>query len=201
MSRHTLTSAERKEMPIDRGALVYFPDALLLVSMLSARANAKHAPGKPIQWVKGKSSDHGDCLVRHQLDVGEMDPEFNLNYAVHVAWRGLAQLQALVDEHGIEALFGPCPAEIDISHITGVRTDSRNTPPPGDENYAVPAEGFALDTLPPVEVYPEAAEPGKVVFTKGPPHLFTEEELRRTLTAQNSPFRYQDVDLEGPDVR
>ena len=102
--RHELTSEERKQMPVHRGFSTYFPDAKMLVAMLSARANTKHAPGEPIQWVKGKSTDHGDCLERHQADVGHIDPEMGLDYAVHVAWRAMAQLQIMVDDHGIDAL-------------------------------------------------------------------------------------------------
>lgn len=121
-NRHNLTSAERKQMPIDVGCLKYFPDALMLVAMLSARANEKHAPGEPIQWVKGVSNDHGDCLVRHQSDVGIRDSEMGLDFAVHVAWRGLAQLQTLVADHGLDALIDwdhqyPAAANAQTSNI------------------------------------------------------------------------------------
>lgn len=97
----------RKQMPVYRGFLGYFPDAVHLVSMLSARANEKHAPGQPIQWVKGVSADHEDCLARHLVDIDKMDPEMGLDYRVHVAWRGMAQLQAAIEEHGIERFFDP----------------------------------------------------------------------------------------------
>lgn len=185
MSRHLLTSEQRKDMPVDRGAIAYFPDALLLVSMLSLRADRKHSPDadpndltRP-RWVKAKSADHGDCLVRHQMDVGEQDPENGMDYAVAVAWRALAQLQTMVDQHGITALFGPMP-------VTSERTDLENTPPPADEP-------------PPVEAYPEL-RPGDVVFTTGSPHLFTREELLRDLAAGSRPMRFSDPELEGPDV-
>lgn len=106
-----LTSEQRKEMPVFRGALRYFPDALKLVAMLSLRADRKHSPDadpndmdRP-QWVKGKSADHEDCLVRHLSEVGTFDDEVGLDHRVHVAWRGLAQLQAAIDEKGIHAFF------------------------------------------------------------------------------------------------
>ena len=110
-TRELLTSVcERKQMPVERGALRYFPDALMLVSMLSRRADLKHSPGadpndpgRPV-WVKGKSTDHGDCLLRHQMDVGDFDDEVGLDHAVHVAWRGLAQLQTMVDELGYDQI-------------------------------------------------------------------------------------------------
>lgn len=109
-TRHDLTSAERKQMPVHRGAFKYFPDALMLLSMLSLRADRKHTPdadpndlSRP-QWVKGASADHGDCLGRHQFDIGEMDPEMGLDFLVHVFWRAGAQLQAYVEQHGIDAV-------------------------------------------------------------------------------------------------
>lgn len=110
-TRHDLTSAERKQMPAHRGCLRYFPEATMLVALLSARADLKHTPdadpsdpSRP-QWNRGKSADHGDCIVRHQMDVGEMDKEMGLDYMVHVAWRGLAQLQEYVDAHGIDSVI------------------------------------------------------------------------------------------------
>lgn len=110
-NRHDLSSAERKQMPVYRGTLKYFPDALMIVAMLSKRADLKHSPeadpddlDRP-KWVRHKSADHGDCVVRHQLDVGDMDKELGLDYAVHVAWRGLAQLQELIDSQGIDSLI------------------------------------------------------------------------------------------------
>ena len=97
----------RKTMPVFRGFMKYFPEAMHLVSMLSYRANQKHAPGQQIHWVKGASADQEDCLARHLCDVDTMDEEMGLDYRVHVAWRGMAQLQAAIDERGIEAFFDP----------------------------------------------------------------------------------------------
>jgi len=167
--RHDLTSEERKQMPLHRGTLKYFPDALMVVAMLSKRADLKHSPeadpddpNRP-QWVKGKSPDHGDCVARHQTDVGEMDPEVGLDYAVHVAWRGLAQLQNIIDEQGIDVLVDwnwqpplpvpevhtmmPIPEHLRASLDAGIdeyrrktseRTNLEITPPPAD--------GFTITT-------------------------------------------------------
>jgi hypothetical protein len=102
-TRHDLTSAERKQMPLARGCLDYFPDALLLVSHLSWLANEKHNPGEPLHWSKDKSRDHADCLARHQLDIGK-DDEFGLDHSIAVAWRALSQLQTFAEELGYDAL-------------------------------------------------------------------------------------------------
>lgn len=92
------TSAARKGMPIYRGCLRYFPAALALVSVLSRKGNEKHNPGEEMHHARGKSADHGDCILRHQIQVGEIDEEMGLDHAVEVAWRALAQLQELAEK-------------------------------------------------------------------------------------------------------
>jgi hypothetical protein len=88
----------RKGQPIFSGCLAYFPDALLAVAELSLTGNDKHNPGQPLHWSRGKSNDHGDCIVRHQLDVGKIDAEDGHYHEVKVAWRALAQLQTFIEE-------------------------------------------------------------------------------------------------------
>lgn len=87
----------RKMQPITRGALDYFPDALLAVSELSRIANEQHNPGEPMHWAKGKSTDHADCLVRHLLERGQIDATSGLSHTVSVAWRALALLQTEIE--------------------------------------------------------------------------------------------------------
>jgi len=102
--RQDLTSAERKLMPLHRGCLLYFPDALMLISALSRAANEKHNPGEPMHWSKDKSNDHEDCAARHSLDANEAD-EFGINHRVARTWRALADLQTAVEELGYDALI------------------------------------------------------------------------------------------------
>ena len=177
----------RKEMPLYRGALKYFPDALHLVAMLSLRADRKHTPdadpsdmSRP-QWVKGKSADHEDCLLRHMTDMDVFDPEMGLSHRVHVAWRGLAQLQAAIDEQGIEVFFNPNM----LSDATSERTDLGNVPPPAEDN-------------PPVEAYPELAASLEAGIEE---YRFRTQDLSRDLKAAAYPHRYSDPDMEGPDVK
>lgn len=97
--RSELTSQDRKDRPIFSGVLKYFPDALLEVAELSRIANEKHNPGQPLHWSKGKSNDHGDALVRHQLDAGTWDnlEGHRVRHSTEVAWRALAQLQTEIE--------------------------------------------------------------------------------------------------------
>lgn len=93
-------SADRKAVPLARGLLDYFPAALAAVAKLSKAGNDKHNPGQPLHHSRGKSSDHADCIIRHLVDRGEVDPEDGIRHSVKVAWRALAQLQEELEAAG-----------------------------------------------------------------------------------------------------
>lgn len=98
-------SAQRKATPVWAGVLRYFPDALAAVARLSKAGNDKHNPGLPLHWARDKSTDHGDCIARHQLTPELLDEETGELHAVAVAWRALAQLQLLEEKRlGTEAV-------------------------------------------------------------------------------------------------
>ncbi len=83
----------RKRMPMARGLLDFFPDALAAVAEVSFFGSIKHHPGgMGVWWEKDKSADHADCLVRHLIDRGTNDTDGCLHSA-KVAWRALALLQ------------------------------------------------------------------------------------------------------------
>jgi len=86
----------RKGVPIYSGVMLYFPDALVEVARVSKAGNEQHHPGQPLHWDKTKSTDHGDALIRHQLEAGTKDTD-GYRHSAKVAWRALAQLQAELD--------------------------------------------------------------------------------------------------------
>ncbi len=90
-------STERKGLPLCTGLLDYFPDALVAVAELSRIGNDKHNPGQPLHWAKEKSSDHADCILRHMVDRGTVDPDDGVRHSAKVAWRALAQLQIEIE--------------------------------------------------------------------------------------------------------
>lgn len=94
--RDSLTSAERKQLPIVRGVLDYFPDALLEVATASLAGNTQHLNGQPLHWDKSKSTDEADALVRHLLDRGKRDID-GVRHSAKVAWRALALLQREIE--------------------------------------------------------------------------------------------------------
>lgn len=99
----SLTSAERKEIQIERGLYAYFPDALALVARHSVRSNAKHNPGQPVHWAREKSTDQGDCLARHHIAVAvDADAKDGGQFEIICrAWRALADLQLWAEaKHG-----------------------------------------------------------------------------------------------------
>ena len=94
------TSAGRKAVPLTTGVLDYFPAALAAVARISKFGNDKHNPGEPLHHARGKSMDHADCIARHLVDRGVIDPESGESHTAALAWRALALLQEEEEARG-----------------------------------------------------------------------------------------------------
>ncbi len=92
-----IDSAARKRIPIVTGVLDYFPDAIAAVAEVSFVGNEKHNPGEPLHWARGKSPDHADCIGRHLLERGTVDPITKVRHSAQLAWRALALLQLEIE--------------------------------------------------------------------------------------------------------
>ncbi len=93
-------SETRKTYPVYTGVMRYFPLALLEVANLSFVGAKKHSPDSSVRWVRGKSGDHLDCLLRHLAEHSsgiEYDTD-GVRQLAKVAWRALAQLQTVIEE-------------------------------------------------------------------------------------------------------
>lgn len=90
-------AAARKNAPIARGVLDYFPAAIAAVAECSRLGNEQHNPGQPMHWAREKSTDHADCIVRHLMERGTVDTD-GVRHATKVAWRALALLQTELEE-------------------------------------------------------------------------------------------------------
>jgi hypothetical protein len=90
-------SEARKAIPITTGCLDYFPLALAYVAKISYAGNKKHNPGQPLHWNRNKSTDHADCIGRHLVERGTVDPEDKLLHDGKLAWRSLANLQEFLE--------------------------------------------------------------------------------------------------------
>lgn len=107
-------SNERKNHPLMSGCLNYFPAALAGVAKISKMGNDKHNPGEPLHHARGKSMDHGDCIIRHLMDVQDLlailqrEAEIPSQEIVNklkeevscLAWRALALSQELHEKFG-----------------------------------------------------------------------------------------------------
>lgn len=104
-------SLERKNFPLMSGCLKYFPAALAGVARISKLGNDKHNPGQDLHNARGKSMDHGDCIVRHLMDTEDLlkasergspdaTPEAILMEASQLAWRALAYSQMIHEKYG-----------------------------------------------------------------------------------------------------
>jgi hypothetical protein len=103
-------SAARKEYPLLRGCLRYFPAALAGVARISKLGNDKHNPGEEMHHARGKSTDHGDCILRHLTDLEDLiakksrsclaDNQQILDEVSSLAWRALALSQELHESMG-----------------------------------------------------------------------------------------------------
>lgn len=92
-----MSHEDRKNRPIARGVLDYFPDALAEIALVSKTGNDQHNPGQPLHWAKEKSTDHADCIIRHLIDRGKLDSD-GMRHSAKVAWRALALLQTELEE-------------------------------------------------------------------------------------------------------
>jgi hypothetical protein len=113
-NRHSMTlptdPKRRKDYPILNGCVRYFPAALAGVALISKLGNDKHNPGEELHHARGKSMDHGDCIVRHLIDVQDLLAENERNNTVkkedileevnQLVWRALAYSQEIHERFG-----------------------------------------------------------------------------------------------------
>tara|TARA_R110001632_G_scaffold40847_1_gene102503 strand:- start:1623 stop:1958 length:336 start_codon:yes stop_codon:yes gene_type:complete len=98
-----LTHKQRKDIPVFKGFLNYFPDAIREIAKASAQGQKQHNPNKPLAWDRSKSGDELDALSRHLLEAGEMDDD-GILHSTKIAWRACANLQKELESRG-EALL------------------------------------------------------------------------------------------------
>lgn len=125
-------SEARKAIPLARGCLDYFPAALAAVAEVSRAGNDKHNPGQPLHHSRGKSSDHPDCILRHLIDRGKIDPEDGLRHSAKLAWRALANLQEELEAAGAPLARGAWDDSMTIMEIPdgALMEIAGDSPPP-----------------------------------------------------------------------
>lgn len=139
----------RKEYPLMRCCVNYFPAALAGVARHSFVSNEKHNPGEEPHHVRGKSNDHGDCIYRHLMDMQDMlasiprgvEDVYAFQRALLVeanalAWRALALSQELHEKYA-GAPLAPA-ARLPAAPV-------EDFPRPLGLSRCVPAKGWACD--------------------------------------------------------
>lgn len=91
-----MTHTDRKQRPVFRGVLQYFPDAIMEVAYCSYISNEQHNPGEPMYWNKDKSIGTGDEIVRHLMATETYDSD-GVRHLARCAWRALELLQRQID--------------------------------------------------------------------------------------------------------
>ena len=111
----------RKNIPVYSGFVKYFPHAIAAAAELSLIANRQHNPGEELHWVKEKSSDEEDALLRHKLDEA-IDPEHRdpdgAHPAVKAFWRAAAHCERLHDA-GVDIFAVPVARRTSIDPDEG----------------------------------------------------------------------------------
>jgi hypothetical protein len=130
-------SNDRKNYALFSGCLRYFPAALAGVSKTSKLGNDKHNPGQEMHHARNKSGDHGDCILRHLIDLEDLVAAMNRGEAVteeHIlsevssmAWRALALSQELHEKFG--APLAPGAKEGKDKYEVGLTIIPLNTKP------------------------------------------------------------------------
>lgn len=83
-----------------RGAINYFPRAILSVATVSTFGASKYA-WKGWEGVSEGFERYSDAMVRHLISEGSdelKDPDSGLLHAAHTAWNALARLELLIRE-------------------------------------------------------------------------------------------------------
>jgi hypothetical protein len=92
-------SDERKGVPLFSGVLKYAPAALAGVARISKRGNDKHNPGQEMHHARGKSADHADCILRHAVDVADIEAHIVRNFDTDPdVWAQSEDVKTLLDE-------------------------------------------------------------------------------------------------------
>jgi hypothetical protein len=110
----------RKNVPLARGLLDYFPDACAAVAELSRIGNEQHNPGEPMHWAREKSTDHADCIIRHTIDRGTRDAD-GVRHTTKAAWRALALDQLEAERERAEQFREPVQDEPETKPIDAIR--------------------------------------------------------------------------------
>jgi len=94
---NSLSSEERKQVPLWTALFGYFPDAMAALARHAYISNEKHNPGQKVHWAREKSKDHEDCAMRHLASLGKRDTD-GQRHAFGLLWRAAAIAQLEIED-------------------------------------------------------------------------------------------------------
>lgn len=136
-------SAEREEIPLNDGVIMYFPAALMGVAKVSKAGNDKHNKGQPLHHSREKSTGHANRVLRHLTDLNDLLAAFErgnhfdcseiLCEASHLAWRALALSQELHERFGAPLapgarIGGVDPARAWLDELSAIGQEIESSP-------------------------------------------------------------------------
>lgn len=94
---------DSKKIPVVRGFLEYFPNAIAAVAEVSKFGATKY------DWGNWRHVDNGverytEALGRHFIAENEIDPESGLAHAAHTAWNAMARLELMLKGPGNDSV-------------------------------------------------------------------------------------------------
>lgn len=118
---------KRKQIPLYKGLIKYFPDALCEVARVSYIGSKQHHPEKEIHWDRDKSQDDLDALMRHLIENGKIDLD-GVRHSAKIVWRALAHLQKEIEKDNIREDLWYLEETRTDQIISGTEWNQRNTP-------------------------------------------------------------------------
>lgn len=75
-------SNARKDIQLVAAFLRYIPAAAVKFALHSKAGNEKHNKGEPVHHARGKSGDHEECILRHLVDLQDIEAFIERNGAM-----------------------------------------------------------------------------------------------------------------------
>jgi hypothetical protein len=93
---------ERKNLPMWRACLMFFPKTFVAITKLSMKGQKQHKYNEgDIHWDRSKSKDDWDSLIRHMFNLQEAIKNKDVagirEHAPAISWRGNAISEKALD--------------------------------------------------------------------------------------------------------
>ncbi len=147
-------AAARKNLPIWKGVMKYFPRTMAAMAAVSVAGNEQHNPGEELHWSRGKSNDHLDCVARHMLGAGTLDDDGQAHSA-KLAWRACANCEIELDAIALREVIQDKLVAVFPDRLTATEVEQADrkllqmlAPQPGDAVPVTFYQGVPIEYVP-----------------------------------------------------